>query len=630
MADWTFQCETPYGYNYSGGQLPEDDEWVDLQFTDRLRSFSWTRGKQDDLDAFEPSTATIELDDTDGYFAKRTVPIFTFGVWAERPIRIVAYDGSTAYPLWTGYIRTMDPVCNGDKPSLLRITAVDWVGWAAGIPIHDNSWDGAIAVTNPKLWWKGESSVKLLSSPETGAVYDYSANANDGVATPNDGYFEEADGIVGSGNALRIYSGSPSVSSVVSSFDLTSTDTWSVLVIWKPGSGSTSYKLVSGEIGGLLAWRIDVTGNAVRARCFNSGGTANGSATIPNTDMFVDSPDSYYAFVTFKTSATREIVVQANTIDELAADGSVGSWAAVDSGFSSVLGGGGEVQILGDTVDTIRFDDLVVWDNITVAASDFDADNGTNYTTFTGSAASMVALAEDISGRTVPANITWHTAGSDGVVYLPLASTLAEAVNHVGDAILGATWAQRNGQVRLRDFEALADSTWADEYDTPIAQFTDDPAASGSPQVIRVGRARKGPRIDRVVNEVDLSTPFGTGVRLRDEASQTIYGRRVFTKDVSGSQDRLLLAAQDVLDRYASPPVEISEVTVQPLANKDTTILDWWITEVELEKTINYREAVMVEGVSTEVVDDTFRLIRETVSWSNGRDLKLTFGLAPV
>jgi hypothetical protein len=168
----------------------------------------------------------------------------------------------------------------------------------------------------------------------------------------------------------------------------------------------------------------------------------------------------------------------------------------------------------------------------------------------------------------------------------------------------GAVYADREGFIRPRTFTALA-SGYASDYNTLCGHLTNEASPSGSPTPIpRSVLARSGMRLDRVINDVEVTLPMNRDpaaltpagvvtVRAKDDASIARYGKRSAKIDTGLRDPADALAMAGSRLRYAQPVQEIKEVEIDPWGND--TVTTWVLDQVELEK------AVKVTDVPTEV-----------------------------
>jgi len=180
-------------------------------------------------------------------------------------------------------------------------------------------------------------------------------------------------------------------------------------------------------------------------------------------------------------------------------------------------------------------------------------------------------------------------------------STLGSALVAVADAIAGDVYALRDGRVRVRSLLALDDPALAAVYATPTAHFTDEPSPGPSPVPLRRGPlGLTGTRLDRVVNSVVVEvlaisngawdtqgTPTAAKIR---GVRPSRFGRREQSWRV-GTESKLVADAliEAVLDRYASPPVEIGAVSLYPHIDGEGggALMDWLVQTMELESPVN-------------------------------------------
>lgn len=614
------------GLIWSPGQMPADpQDWADWV---PIRSFSFQRGKNDDLDEFDAGSATIVVDNADDSMD----PLAGGSFWDQSemwlPVSIIAHNGTTGFPLWTGFITSVAPTGTNQFAGTVTITAVDWIGWGSQWDCP-SAWRGnVVSKMTPVFWWAGLTDV--LSNWSGGTLFDELTGVYDGVVT-GAATVDEADALIpGNTSAAFRVNGDASNTAYVlapSSPELASVSEWTVNFWFK--SPDAGFFLVRSEIGGTTAWhiRVDSSGNIVASLC-NGSGISVLSATTTGIDTRDNEP--VFVSVEFKSSTTRSINVWAHTSETDVFTGTV------SGGGAGAVGGGGRIYY-GPTATpsvVVRFDELVITNQIYGGFNNpawNDADNDAWWLLVSDTLTAKTAKLATVIGAELPIDFTWSGNVNEMGDPVQTVDTAADLVTGIGAMSGGAAWCQRDGRIRVRDFPALADVDFADEYDTEIAQVTDVAAASGSPLVIRPGpRGRSGVRHDRIVNIATYrsESTFGVGGdRKIDRASLALYGRRereITYPSFGGNSTSRATACQDMLDRYATPPVEIDDFSIQPLSDPSGDLLDWCIEDLDLEKTVTYQET-SPGGVL--VIDQQCRIIRE--SWDfTGMDLTVKVGVA--
>lgn len=153
-------------------------------------------------------------------------------------------------------------------------------------------------------------------------------------------------------------------------------------------------------------------------------------------------------------------------------------------------------------------------------------------------------------------------------------------------------------------------------------------ATAERPLIRATTRSRTAPRADRVLNQITTDYP-GLDVYYQDAASVRRYGERpkTFTSIAAGATglDTVEGYTADVLAARKDPTIEVGELTLRPWGNQYLT--DWVMRDLELERPVQYREAVYRAG--TEVLDATYRVAGESWDWSAGTDWTVTLKIVP-
>lgn len=214
-------------------------------------------------------------------------------------------------------------------------------------------------------------------------------------------------------------------------------------------------------------------------------------------------------------------------------------------------------------------------------------------------------------------------------------STLGAAVVGVAEGIAGDVYALRSGKPRVRSMLALDDPDLVDTYVTPLVHFTDGPSPDPSPTPLRrAPLGRTGLRLDRVVTVAKIeypSVPKGEVSQVPIsavlvETRESRFGRREQSWKLATEHEALPPAvATAVLDRYATPPVELDTVTVQPREDTTGAVMEWLVTGLELEAPVM---ATDTPPTGDPIVFAELNVQGWTWSWADGVTTACTLNLA--
>ena len=213
--------------------------------------------------------------------------------------------------------------------------------------------------------------------------------------------------------------------------------------------------------------------------------------------------------------------------------------------------------------------------------------------------------------------------------------TLGEAVTRVASGVGGDIYALRNGKVRVRSLLATEDVALAAEYATSLAHLTDEVSPAGAPPPVRRSQpSYTGTRFDRTVTVAEvtflaLSQDDGGGLHAYAdakwvEAIPDPYMPRTRTATVD-TESRLVAQALALafLDRYATSGIEVGAVSLYPTREEDEALMDFIVTDLELERLVTLTDTPPVGDPITA----SLNVQGETWKWS-GTDLVVTLNLA--
>lgn len=625
---------------------PADGDWTPLLkgTKSRLHEWSSSSGRQDDLNAFEPLSATLILDGTDGELdesdATSLVAAGGSGL-SYTPIRVSASldRGATYLPIFSGFIdengwTPIGPA--GHEQHRVRVDVTDWFGWAASHEMPASRFGYWAASEDPTAWITGETTNKVLSpSFPTNYAFDEGQQVDQFQLVGTVSSFNATDSLVpgDSGDALTHLISLARATSVISLPVLLipeATAEWSLCGFFKAPTAivSGSVYLVWGDDGsGNKWWSVSLAAGSLIARIWDGAGSILGSAVIS-----VDHADNATHFFRAWWSTT---------LQKLRISSDLG-----DSGSTNYTGDapgpGGFLVIGNDSSATygtnLTSDDFVYFERkvprddrpLRLSWIEGNEDRIVADTDFIGYAPydEAVAFVMDAARIPVPDYIVDQGTGEpsdSGYLYAgatpnwTASADLAGAMVELAGAVNGAVYVRRDGAIQWRDMNAL--STLA-KYTGIIATISD---AAAPPGIAASARSRSGRRIDRVINSVTV----GEGVAFppwtqRDAASITRYGKRHQTLNNRGYYDTGgAEIATDILDRYATPPIEIGDIDI--VVNVDVAPAIFAVKDLELEVPLRYVES---QGGSV-LVDETVRV--QHIAWSAPADgpVVVTIAVAP-
>ena len=618
-----------YAPGFSPIALP--GTFVDLSA--RLRSFTMKRGRQDETAKFEAGSATFILDGSDGLLDPlESSSLFTLALAPPyTPVRLQITWGGVGYTVFYGFmVDGPRPITDGrSRDRLYEVECTDLMGWAASVDSPQSRWGCLVADTAPEVWVTGEASLTPATGADNVTIWNQGSNAGDlrFVGGPA-GELNLQTGLVPSesGAALRIRANSPDLARVETPAVLPDDGTFGVAVWFKLPDFATRRFLVSQP----FRWYIAVNANGtVTAASTNSAGADVLTVSTVVGDGAHDNDATHCVVANFnRTGGQITLYTDFAPLGYVA--GPTFGWATGDAVLSV-----GELLVTGTTSPTI--DDVVYWrtpPNFTPTETAWQADKLVADTAPVWDNDTLTQRLSHLAGAvrvyTITAQAHSSAAMTFGAIEPPadLASGWQQTAEYVG----GAAWVTRTGDLRVRDYKALTDATYAANYSTTKVLLS-DVVIDDDTSTVRVSkRSRTGFRQDRIVNQVDISNVGGASgaVPLRsrsfDRGSRTTYGLRgqSFASEVSRTsfEDHAPLIGQAIIDRYKVPSLEIGSLVIEPWGNNTAT--QYVLADLELETSAVYTESVPDGGV---LVDARVRVQGESWSW-DGTDWTVTLDVS--
>lgn len=625
MTASTWEFSAQFAPDKSPRDLPSGGDWDDI--AGGLESFTMERGRTDVLGEHGAGSLVAVLDDAAAVLDQLdTSSVIGDGhALPFTPFRILAKKGATTVVLWTGYTESGWNPSGSAKLGKLTVPCTDWLGWAASVTMPESRFGTYITWQRPIMWIRGIASYSGLSSGSD-RIYNMAQRWTGAFRDmfPNTGFAMDAHGTTGItfGSSLPAIKfgdlstpGTDSEIRIDGADIIAASNSWTVC-FWMQSTIGTTLNVQSST------WNVYTNGSGHVLCDVDTGGV------VDTCTLAFDHCDGQPHLVCVNVTSVGGFRT-------------IGIHTDLGSTFvgitNNAASGGGRVAIT--CSDETIVGDLAYWDTLmqTVPGpgswpTQFSAFVEGNDILWSGDTPEdRIENLCDVALVTPP-TLEVSSALTDTLARLPVPSTLAAGVRDAATSFLGDVWMTRDGNLRVVD--AAFTSSTADDYDTVLALISDDPAEAGPPQVLVPSeRARSGTRLDRIVNEVnvtcagDYSSLAPTTVMRFDLDSQLRYGRR--PKDVtSNAADASYVdqPAQDYLTAHKDPPTEIKSVTFDPLIDED--VADWMVQTLELEIRTNYRQATPDNG--TELIDAEHRIIHETWQWSQWDHWTVSVDLAPV
>lgn len=555
---------------------PGPSDWTDL--SDRVMAYSDGRGRANELDEFRPAVATIVLDNFDRQLDPSVVGALNELAVGKGlpgcPARVlIDWDGSE----WEWLVGVLgdEPWIPSDAPhgsdGTVTVEVVDITVRDAGLGLAGDLFQAAMLLAGPS-WW-GRKFTDL------GSFQDWSPN-ND----PGSFLWGTSPGLTLT-DPLVPGTDLPSMRFHEMAVELPSAldgpvDDFSVFLVTLLASTQPDQILARvPSTATTPGWRIagNASGTAVVAAFFAPGGSLLHSMSLAITGPVI-----------------------------LTVEGGVE--AVLSSGSASVAWTSGSVPTgwegeprFGDpsNAQTPAFAEMAYWaDHVldpAVAEGLADIAKGSGWAAVP-TLDLRIAAWQTLAGSSATVQIH-PTSLPQLTVVEEVPSTLGEAFQQAAEAGRGATYALRDGTIRVRTIEALTDATLSAHYADPIANLTDEPSPAGTPVPVRRSPVKwSGVRAAEVVNvsTVTYHTTWGDSrVSVEDAASIAQFGRRERTwqSDFAEAEEAAMIAiATEDITRYSSPRRRMDAVTVEPTLDgvlDPEDAITFMVEDLELEKAVD-------------------------------------------
>lgn len=642
---------------------PAAADWEPLLLNGKTRLVSCLSdtGRQDDLNAFEPLSATLVLDGSDGELdeADPTSMVSLLGAGLPyTPMRVVASldGGAVWYPLFSGFIDHdgwSPQAAPGDTRKRTTVRLTDWLGWAKSLKMPPTRWDWWVASNAPDAWITGKMDAGFIDGADFGEVaYDDGVLAGqyDMLAGDTPTHVTAGDSIVTGNSAAESSIVFTTGDYLDSQNELATTDdVWSVAFWFKQPDTASSHMLVGGHLLGTMRWSVSIaSGGNVFVTTYDTSGSSD-TVTVSGVH-----DDGAPHLVVATWNATTQVASIRTDLGSNSSPWFLGSIPWRGSGGTLRMGDSGAAVVADEQIQDVAYfggkdiysalknpDDLYYFTGAVVNAA--TVVGGTDYI---GALLYSNAVAFLFDAARVGSAVSYDVDKTtlydrDILNRTPVSADLGAAMVELADSDRGAVYALRDGTVRFRDVDAANSLT---KYVTPIITLTDENDAAtlyGGQFLAATARSRTGRRVDRVINYVTQprlqeGSPAPTWTQ-RHTLSIRRYGHRqldltcrgyyydnvVRPSDFYGdgiSNEAVKGRTQSIIDQYAEPPIEVGEITLKPIRSLVEAIFA--IKDLELEVPITYVE----DGL----INDTFRV--QHIQWkcNNAADWSVSLWIAPV
>lgn len=144
----TYALEVAFGIDPRSD--PASGDWVDI--TQYMKTASIKRGKSQELDAFDPGTMSLELDDPDRRFEPEysESPYYP-DVVPDTHIRLTVSYAATGFDVWRGYVDTWTP--RWELPNAATVRCTDAFKYFSTRSFLDNPYSTEVLADSPIVYW---------------------------------------------------------------------------------------------------------------------------------------------------------------------------------------------------------------------------------------------------------------------------------------------------------------------------------------------------------------------------------------------------------------------------------------------------------------------------------------------
>lgn len=563
-ADWSVRYPTiRIDVAFTTHPLATTPTWVDV--TAYVKAFQTSMGRQFELDAFQPGTAQVTLDNS----TRRFDPLHATGpyyghILPRKRIRIVVVVGVTEFPIWSGFVDTW-PQQSRAWTGEVALSATDGFGLLAAAPIG-TAWEEEIRADTPTGWWRmGDDT------PTYDVCADSSGNGHHGqykglpvaataglIAGVDNGAvdFDGANDRVILDPAILPANGAGAATTTAFSVEawiqttqaLTGTQAAAIF-----SAHETDFGYTADIDQQTIALRL-ITGGYVVAGCHTYGGT---DRTVTSATALNDGA-VHHLVMTYNDGGDRKV--------RLYVDGTLSGSASAahpaqplstcdGARIASWHVGGGDAKRFDGIIDEVALYDTALSATRVLAHYEGGATPWAGDTT-----GERIGRVLDLAG--------WPAADRDldtGISTLgnyDLAETTALAAAQVAEASEGGTfWQAPDGRMTFRDRYAPVQDANAT---TVLIEFSD---ADTTPQPPHYTDLILDYDDGLIANSVTVDWEGGTEV-VTDATSVTAYGRSegsVTTSLTTAAEAQA--RAQWMLARFKDPQVRPTSVTLRPAAD---------------------------------------------------------------
>jgi hypothetical protein len=522
--------------------------WTDISAY--VRSISVRRGRTDELDAFQPGTCTLVLDNRDRRFDPlNTASPYVGNLRARRQVRVTATYAAVSYPIFRGHVRGFGVAPDVSRDSVWTVQATDGLAYLAGIdmPASVLALQAGYAIPGLVAYLPLGSS-DVIAVDQYGA-YDYthttaSPRTSSEIGPFLPGQVQEYDGTYGTIGPT-----------------LNSTGAWAVSFWFKTTTagpaGGLNPIIASAGGGDLLTIGIDEYGRLAYRR---------GATNTAHSGFSAIEPESWHhGTVGYDGSGVPQIWVDGTLLSSGNATGTGGdgtginllgmSLTAADSPYYT--GHLAHVQVYGP-MSPLTVADVA---RLTYAAGNTgtwldDSAGASPYTPLTSG-----ALIEATIAATAAWPSTWVSAETGGTTPTGLrpGGTLLGFLQAIATTERGRVFVDPSG---ILIFHAGSHDYTATRALTSQATYSDSGGATVVPYSAISEIAYND---DRLINEATVETGAGASYTATDATSTADYGiRRQTYATYLPSVDAARTYAEVIVSQYADPQLRVDSWTTIP------------------------------------------------------------------
>lgn len=584
--------------------------WTDI--THRMRSVDFHRGRQRELERWEPGTLTAILDNRDRALDPNIDPT----VAPMRRVRLRAQYGGNAFDLWYGFADSWPQAWQLPNDAYVTLTATDAFKVFANATVFPSAYYSAVIDAGPLAYYR------LNEKTGTTMVDSGGLRLNGTYSQPTTTAHSTVGLVAYDDDAAIAFNGSDDHATIPSTAHIPSypftLEGWfqttdASAPLWYQTNGDTDYYAQLYLFGGVLLASVNSPSSNIYTKFAAGGSIGSQSSTSTNADG-----NPHHFLVRF-TAHNVAPIIYIDGVNRTASP-TVSGVAEVPTGAAFL---GHEKHAGARYTGTLDEFAIYAYDLGTTAAA-------AHY------AAATNPWAGDTSGQRIwrildaigwPAGdresiaLGAYPGGNTTVAVQDLrGKTALESILQVVETENGAGFIAANGKFHFRERHAIYLN-----LSTPVGIFGDDPA---NPNELPWSNLVLSSSDELIRNDVQVTTSTNLSAQVEDAASIAQYLRFTFAKSdllLTNTEETYDLA-YSILNRYSQPLQRVESIDIDMRHPKNPAQLWNVMFACDLESRLNVRRRPPGGGppISQDVHIESIAMTIDPLG-----DWKVTYQLSP-